>query len=239
MLQCTSLRSAKMACAKRVILRLNGKVNARMIKHLVPQASSRQIPLIQPNHPTAYLAADTDHAFIDQQIKISMQNLLPKQGITLRTSFHNSHGGNHDLYQSFAHFEAGRDGRLDTSTSPSLGGTYQGIEPMGQFWSMAPVSKDLNKGKNPKTNILTKDPLKPLQFKLELHLGFHDFNSTETLDADGRCLIGPELDSVFLYRGYLAEDVTVETVNDCTLLRGSLYVPQSDAKLKGKNRLTT
>ena len=237
MLQCTIPRSAKMVFAKRAIPPLNGNVNARMMRYLVPQASSRQIPLIQPNSLTAYLTADTDHTLIDQPIHIGIQNLLPGQRITLRTLCVNSHGGNRGLFQAVAHFEAGLDGRIDTSTSPSLGGTYQGIEPMGQFWSMVPVSNDFNKGKNPKTRILTTNPLVPLRIRLDVYPGFHDFNS-ETLDAVERCLVGQELDSMFLSRGYLAEDVTVETVNHDSP-RGSLYVPQCDGKLKGKNRLTT
>ena len=230
MLQSTIPRLAKMAIAKRAIPPLNGNVNARMIKYFVPQASSRQNLLTQPNYLAACLTPNTYHALVDQPINITMQNLRPRQRITLRTSCGNS--------QSVAHFETGSDGRIDTSTSPSLGGTYQGIEPMGQFCNMVPLSNDLDKGKNPKRHILTTDPLVPLQFKLELHLGFHDFNPTEALDAVDRCLGGQELDSMFLYRGYLAEDVTVETVNHGRLC-SSLYVPQSNGKLKGKNRLTT
>lgn len=177
-----------------------------------------------------YLTADKNHALMDQPLNVRVQNLPKGQEVTLRTSYDNSDERKSGLFQSFAFYEAGQDGCIETSSSPSLGGTYEGIEPMGPFSSMAPAL-------NPpytKTRILTRDPSAPLPFKVEIYEGFIDFNSPNAMDDVGRYLVCQELDSMYLYRWYQAPNVSEEIMK-----HGKLYIPQSDGKSKGKNRLMT
>lgn len=43
-----------------------------------------------------------------------------------------------NLFQSKAYYRANEAGELDLQQSPSLGGDYVGVHPMGLFWSLKP-----------------------------------------------------------------------------------------------------
>uniref|UniRef100_A0A8C6V622 Uncharacterized protein n=1 Tax=Naja naja TaxID=35670 RepID=A0A8C6V622_NAJNA len=59
--------------------------------------------------------------------------LSPLQEVTVAASLVDETGC---LFQSRAYYRAERNGELDLSCSPSLGGSYCGVEPMGLLWSL-------------------------------------------------------------------------------------------------------
>ena len=70
---------------------------------------------------------------LDETIYIQLNDLDPGQTVTLRGSSVDASG---NAFQSFATFEANDMGTIDLTTMAPLGGSYEGIDPMGLFWSM-------------------------------------------------------------------------------------------------------
>lgn len=78
-------------------------------------------------------------AMMDQKVAIRLQNFIPDQVITLHTRL--SYQGNQ--WTSQATYRVNSQGIIDLNTQPSMSGSYKGIEPMGLFWSLAPVEEKL------------------------------------------------------------------------------------------------
>lgn len=75
-------------------------------------------------------------ATIDTPVRVLLRGLLPGQEVTLRATM-TDHAG--VPWASDATFAAGADGVVDPSIQAPLGGSYQGVDPMGLFWSMRPT----------------------------------------------------------------------------------------------------
>jgi dienelactone hydrolase len=78
-------------------------------------------------------------AMMDQKVTIRLQNFIPDQVVTLHTRL--SYQGNQ--WSSKATYQVNSRGIIDLGSQPSLGGSYKGVEPMGLFWSLAPVEEKL------------------------------------------------------------------------------------------------
>ncbi len=78
-------------------------------------------------------------AMMDQKVTIRLQNFIPDQVVTLHTRL--SYQG--DQWTSHATYRVNSQGIIDLNTQPSLSGSYRGVEPMGLFWSLAPVEEKL------------------------------------------------------------------------------------------------
>ncbi|MGR4894910.1 acyl-CoA thioesterase/bile acid-CoA:amino acid N-acyltransferase family protein [Stenotrophomonas sp. LARHCG68] len=75
----------------------------------------------------------------DQPVQMQVEGLLPTQAVQLRLSLQDSRGVE---WVSQATFRADLDGRVDTRRTGAEAGTYSGVDAMGLFWSMQPVSGD-------------------------------------------------------------------------------------------------
>ncbi|XP_070613529.1 acyl-coenzyme A thioesterase 1-like [Erythrolamprus reginae] len=69
----------------------------------------------------------------DDPVQVKIEGLSPFQEVTVAASLVDESG---NLFQSRAYYRAGGDGELDLSCSPSLGGSYSGVEPMGLLWTL-------------------------------------------------------------------------------------------------------
>jgi dienelactone hydrolase len=78
-------------------------------------------------------------ALMDQKVNIQLVNFIPDQIVTLHTRL--SYQGNQ--WTSKATYQVNSRGIIDFASQPSLSGSYQGVEPMGLFWSLAPVDEKL------------------------------------------------------------------------------------------------
>jgi dienelactone hydrolase len=77
---------------------------------------------------------------IDQQVHIQVEKLKPFQKIELCAEAKDEKG---NIWCSHASFSADSQGRVDLfSNSPNNNSSYEGVDPMGLFWSMLPVSGD-------------------------------------------------------------------------------------------------
>ena len=74
-------------------------------------------------------------ALIDERVSIRVRGLEPAQPVVLRAHMRDDFGG---AWASHASFQADPTGAVDASIQAALSGTYQGLDPMGLFWSMTP-----------------------------------------------------------------------------------------------------
>jgi len=88
-------------------------------------------------HPQ--LVIDAAAALADQPVHIAVTGLTPGAQVTLvtRASDYRS-----QPWQARATFVAGPSGTVDPGEQAPTGGTYRGVDPMGLFWSMNPVTGD-------------------------------------------------------------------------------------------------
>ena len=72
-------------------------------------------------------------SLVDTTTEINVRNLKPLQRITLEAKLIGDRG---ELFESYAHYVADKDRKVDVCRDSSLGGSYSGVEPMGLLWSM-------------------------------------------------------------------------------------------------------
>ncbi|XP_043929948.1 acyl-coenzyme A thioesterase 1-like [Protopterus annectens] len=99
----------------------------------------------------------------DHPVQIKIEGLPPNQEVTLKASLADETG---ELFYSLAHYKAEQNGELDLSQSPSLGGSFSGVEPMGLFWSLAP--------KTPFKRLMKKNVEQPFCIDIEVYKGLSD-----------------------------------------------------------------
>jgi Acyl-CoA thioester hydrolase/BAAT N-terminal region len=94
---------------------------------------------------------------IDREIHIQVEHLEPFQEIELQTEAKDQKGG---VWSSHAAFRADEKGFIDVTSSSPLGhSSYEGIDGMGLFWSMLPISGDTSssfKSKNDEIHVAVK-----------------------------------------------------------------------------------
>ncbi|WP_103105120.1 acyl-CoA thioesterase/bile acid-CoA:amino acid N-acyltransferase family protein [Brevibacillus reuszeri] len=75
-------------------------------------------------------------ALLDIPVHITLSGFAPHQLITLHATLNNGLPGGELTASSHAIFQADEDGNVDLVSQAPLFGTYEGIDPMGLFWSM-------------------------------------------------------------------------------------------------------
>lgn len=78
-------------------------------------------------------------ALIDECVAISIANLAAHEVVVLEASCTDK---NNVLWLSRATFEADKEGKVHVATQAPISGSYQGVDPMGLFWSMKPTEKN-------------------------------------------------------------------------------------------------
>uniref|UniRef100_A0A4W5NYD6 Acyl-CoA thioesterase 21 n=1 Tax=Hucho hucho TaxID=62062 RepID=A0A4W5NYD6_9TELE len=91
-------------------------------------------------------ANDTSsRCFFDEPVHVKVDGLSPHQKVELRSKLRDDKGV---IFRASALVAADASGQVDLCRSPSLGGSYTGVESMGLFWAMVaetPHSKLLKK----------------------------------------------------------------------------------------------
>ncbi|XP_040297135.1 acyl-coenzyme A amino acid N-acyltransferase 1-like [Bufo bufo] len=72
----------------------------------------------------------------DEPMQIKVTGLQPSQKVTIRLTLKDDKG---QLFQSRAFYEADDAGEVSLDKTAALGGTYQGVYPMGLVWSLKPL----------------------------------------------------------------------------------------------------
>ena len=151
---------------------------------------------------------------VDQKVDIAVSNLSPEQHITLRAR---TIDDSKIVFESLAHYKADKNGEVLVSSQPSLGGSYTGVEPMGLFWSMKPLTT------GDRDDLLRKrDVTTPLKVTLEVY-GRQDQGELEEKDKKA---------SVTLLRSYMGPGVTRCFMEENGFY-GTLFLPPGDGPFPG------
>jgi len=151
---------------------------------------------------------------VDQKVDITVSNLSPEQLVTLRAR---TIDDSKIVFESFAQYKADKNGEVLVSSQPSLGGSYTGVEPMGLFWSMKPLTT------SDRDDLLRKrDVTTPLKVSLDVY-GGHD--QTELEERDKKA-------SVTLLRSYMGPGVTRCYMEENGFY-GTLFLPPGDGPFPG------
>ncbi|XP_051884658.1 acyl-coenzyme A thioesterase 1-like [Pristis pectinata] len=149
----------------------------------------------------------------DEPVRVRVGGLSPLQQVTLRAGLTDEKG---EAFSSVALYRADERGELDLSRSPSLGGHYTGIEPMGLFWSLTPHT--------PFGRLVKRDvAASPLRVRIEVFDGH---------GGDPRELPERPLASCVNERWFMREGVTRIPVREGRV-RGVLFVPPGDGPFPG------
>ena len=154
-------------------------------------------------------------SLIDKITKIYVSRLKPLQNITLGAQLLGDKG---ETFQSHALFNADKDGGVDVSRDPSLGGSYSGVSPMGLLWSMKPAP-----GQRKGIRLKKSDVTKP--YNIILNCFDDHVNPNESS-------LKP-LSSLTFQKWYMAEGVKRIPVREGRI-RGTLFLPPGDAPFPGK-----
>ncbi|XP_072425270.1 acyl-coenzyme A amino acid N-acyltransferase 1-like [Chiloscyllium punctatum] len=82
------------------------------------------------------LTATPSKSLADEPLDIQAEGLGAEQAVTLRAQVVTDQG---QLFASCGQYRADGAGRLVVSQSPSLGGDYEGVAPMGLLWTLSPA----------------------------------------------------------------------------------------------------
>src|SRR5262252_3263059 len=82
------------------------------------------------------IVVDRPDALIDQPIAIALCGFTPRRPVSVTATLTYADAVN---WQSRATFVSDDDGRVDVTRQAPVSGTYEGVAPMGLFWSMALV----------------------------------------------------------------------------------------------------
>ncbi|KAK9409728.1 acyl-coenzyme A thioesterase 4-like [Crotalus adamanteus] len=135
----------------------------------------------------------------DDPNQVKIEGLSPLQEVTVAASLVDE-GGN--LFQSCAYYRAESNGELDLSYSPSLGGSYSGVEPMGLLWTL--------ESKTPYKRLRKRNVLTPFYVTYEVY--------------DGRGVTGSLLCSCRSERHFVGEGVKRVPIREGRL-RATLFCP--------------
>ncbi|MEZ4522992.1 MAG: acyl-CoA thioesterase/bile acid-CoA:amino acid N-acyltransferase family protein [Thermomicrobiales bacterium] len=141
------------------------------------------------------LSADT--ALIDEAVEITLTGDIPGDRVRLHSVMRDDNGVE---WKSVAVFEPGDGGTISTATSPSVGGTYTGVDPAGIYWSMLPE----NTGDDPSS--FAAASLKP---------------KTMTITAES---VGRDLARAELKRQFIDPAVEIQEIREEGLV-GTLFLP--------------
>ncbi|XP_032085063.1 acyl-coenzyme A thioesterase 1-like [Thamnophis elegans] len=135
----------------------------------------------------------------DDPVQVKIEGLSPLQEVTVAASLEDESG---HLFQSRAYYRAEGNGELDLSCSPSLGGSYCGVEPMGLLWALESTT--------PYKRLSKRNVLTPFCVTYEVY--------------DGRGVTGSLLCSCRSERHFVAEGVKRVPVREGRL-RATLFYP--------------
>ncbi|XP_055496768.1 acyl-coenzyme A thioesterase 5-like [Leucoraja erinacea] len=152
----------------------------------------------------------------DEDVCIRVAGLSRHQEVTLRA---HALDEREQIFDSYAHYRADSHGLLDITHSPSLGGDYLGVVPMGLLWTLSPATMEMPYQKlRPYTNLIGM----PMRIDLFLHSGH----------SQTRVVPGQILAKQTIERWYSKPGVRWIKLREGSI-RGSLFLPPGDGQFPG------
>ncbi|KAB7494992.1 Bile acid-CoA:amino acid N-acyltransferase, partial [Armadillidium nasatum] len=152
-------------------------------------------------------------ALYDVRPTIRVEGLKPQTRITLKAQMVEDKG---NLFHSNGHFIADKNGIVDVSSSPSLGGSYEGVFATGLLSTLHIATGTFEFG-----NVYRENMFEPVKIKIILQNGHQHIDSNEE-----------KLDSTELNRYMIAEGVQRIPVREGNI-RGVLYIPKGEGPFPG------
>ncbi|XP_062317866.1 bile acid-CoA:amino acid N-acyltransferase-like isoform X2 [Osmerus eperlanus] len=156
--------------------------------------------------PCPLLSVDPSRGLVDEKFTVQVSSLPPIQQITLHAQIHSDDG---DFWESFGHYVSDASGLVNGANDASLGGTYDGVEPMGLLWSLRPVP-----GSRPGLRLRKKEVHTPLLVRISVYKGHVSQGFGERA----------ALASVVVERWYMAPGVSRVVFTEGAV-RGTLFLP--------------
>ncbi|XP_064872558.1 acyl-coenzyme A thioesterase 1-like [Oncorhynchus nerka] len=153
-------------------------------------------------------------ALFDEKFHVVVGNLPPTQEVTLH-SLHQSEDT--DYWEAFGHYVSDAQGRVTVFKDPSLGGTYEGVEPMGLMWSMRPIP-----GSRPELRLRKKEVHTPMVVHISVYRGHMSQGFREQV----------ALASVVTERWYMAPGVRRVDITEGGVT-GTLFLPPGPGPFPG------
>lgn len=150
-------------------------------------------------HSKVALQLSPTVSYFDDLVRVKVTGLPEEQPVVLRSRLTDSRGV---VFEASATYRSDKNGLIDVDKSPSLGGSYSGIEPMGLFSSMLPLV--------PHSKLLRRDVTTPLSVDI-------------AVIRDGHMLAQETLQRRFMAEG--VQRVPLEGGS----IRGSLFLPPGES----------
>ncbi|XP_060684935.1 peroxisomal succinyl-coenzyme A thioesterase-like [Hemiscyllium ocellatum] len=148
----------------------------------------------------------------DEPLEVRVSGLSPLQQVTLKAWLRDD---KEQLFHSAAFYTADPRGQLDLAHSPSLGGHYTGVQPMGLFWSLSPVT--------PFTRLVKRDvATSPLSVHIEIFEGHWSLGQ----------LPAQPLATAINQRWFMKEGLLRIPVREGRI-RGTLFIPPGNGPFPG------
>ncbi|KAM3870189.1 peroxisomal succinyl-coenzyme A thioesterase-like [Diretmus argenteus] len=160
------------------------------------------------------LSVQPSRGLVDERFSILIQHALPVLQLTLHALLHSEDG---DDWEAFGHYTTDTAGTVDVTKDPCLGGTYDGVEPMGLLWSMRPVP-----GSRPALRLRKLDVQTPMVVTVSVYQG----HQSEGFKAH------PVLASVVVERWYMAPSVRRVDITEGGVT-GTLFLPPGPGPFPG------
>uniref|UniRef100_A0A673INH1 Bile acid-CoA:amino acid N-acyltransferase-like n=1 Tax=Sinocyclocheilus rhinocerous TaxID=307959 RepID=A0A673INH1_9TELE len=109
------------------------------------------------------LSVQPIRGLVDEKFQFVVTNLPPDQKVTLH-SLHQS--DDKDFWEAFGHYVSDEHGSVTGFKHESLGGTYEGTEPMGLLWSMRPIP-----GSRHGLRLRKRDIVRPMEVCISVYSG--------------------------------------------------------------------
>ncbi|GCB69280.1 hypothetical protein scyTo_0013949 [Scyliorhinus torazame] len=151
----------------------------------------------------------------DELLDIQVSGLESRQAVTLRAQVLTERDS---MFDSSGQYQADGEGRLDTSRSPSVGGDYLGVAPMGLLWTLSPSPMEEPYQRLSKLNLIDS----PMNVDLSVYSG-HSGSDT---------IPGVPLVKQRIERWYSKPDVRRIKLREGNL-RGSMFIPPGDGPFPG------
>ncbi|XP_078000651.1 acyl-coenzyme A thioesterase 1-like [Glandiceps talaboti] len=164
---------------------------------------------------TASITVNPRITLADQRVSVCVSDLPPLTPVTIRSLVKNE---KKQQFEAHGHYTASIDGQVDVTTQPCIGGSYQGIEPMGLFWS-----KLQSPGQRSGLRFTKADVTKPSIMEFSVYPGHLDTPEFEDISP---------ISTTVIERHYMDKHIERIAVREGRV-RGTVFKPKGTGPFPG------
>ncbi|KAK6182152.1 hypothetical protein SNE40_009899 [Patella caerulea] len=172
---------------------------------------------VQQYFCTTALNVTPKDGLFDEPVSIKISGLDKNQSITLRSRIQSKEN---EVFISHGYYTADVNGCIDVENTPSSGGTYSGIDPMGFLASMVPAP-----GSKPSLRLAAKDVTSPHLVEISV------LDGQLSLDELSTDKLKPLITNT-INRWYMKKDYQRLEINEGRI-RGTMFFPSDNSRKPG------